>query len=199
MKNEKSESVIISRLIILFSLCCVIYCPGALSDQLSVDTLKQELKNGGYVIYFRHASTTWMGVDKIEWPRERQRLLSEQGIASSKKIGAAFKLLGIPVTEVYASPFARCRDMAEIAFGVVTEKMELLGLLSDDEGTNARRDYLREQLSSAVEDGNRIIISHSSNIREVAGISLGEGDSVVLEPKGGSEFNVLGIIPVADW
>ena len=199
MKNEKPESIFISRLIILCSLCCVIYCPGAISQQLTVDALKQDLRNGGYVVYFRHAATTWMGVDKIEWPREKQRLLSEQGLASSKKIGAAFKQLGIPVTEVYASPFARCRDMAEIAFGFVTEKMELLGLLSEDEGANTRRDYLSEQISSTVENGNRIIISHSSNIREVAGITLGEGDSVVLEPKGDGEFNVLGIIPVTDW
>ncbi|MEO1679603.1 MAG: histidine phosphatase family protein [Pseudomonadota bacterium] len=159
----------------------------------------QALQTGGHVIYFRHAATTWSGVDRIEWPRSRQRLLSERGIAQSRMIGAAFRAQGIPVGEVLASPFARCRDMAEIAFGRVEERMELLGLLSDAEGRAARVAYLRDQLTTEPEAGtNRIIVSHRSNIAEVAGVDLEEGEGVASTPSAGG-FTLLGTARPEDW
>lgn len=107
----------------------------------------EALQAGGHVVYFRHAATTRSGVDRIEWPRSRQRLLSELGIEQSQRIGAAFQRHRIPVGDVLASPFARCRDMAEIAFGRVEERRELLGLLSDSDGRPARVAYLRTKMS----------------------------------------------------
>lgn len=156
------------------------------------------LSRGEAVVYFRHGATTWSGIDRIEWPRERQRLLSDLGIEQSERIGAAFIDRAYPVGEVIASPFARCRDMAEIAFGRVEERMELLGLLSDDAGREARRRYLRDRLSTPTTGGNRIIVSHRSNIAEVAGTLLGEGDAVILRPTGDG-FELLAELTPADW
>ncbi|MEL6467808.1 MAG: histidine phosphatase family protein [Pseudomonadota bacterium] len=145
--------------------------------------LGNALRSGGHVIYFRHGATTWSGIDQIDWPRERQRLLSDLGIQQSEQIGEAFRSVGIPVGEVLASPFARCRDMAEIAFGRVEERMELIGLLSDSAGRPARIRYLRDKLVSPPAAGsNRIIVSHRSNIAEVAGASLAEGEAVITRP-----------------
>ena len=156
------------------------------------------LRAGRAVVYFRHGATTWSGVDRIDWPRERQRLLSDLGIRQSEQIGAAFRAQALPVGEVIASPFARCRDMAEIAFGRVEERMELLGLLSDAEGHAARVEYLRSKLSTPSVGGNRIIVAHRSNIAEVAGVSLGEGDAVVVSPTG-SAFEILAEFAPGDW
>lgn len=145
--------------------------------------LRGDLRRGGHVIYFRHGATTWSGIDQIDWPREQQRLLSDLGVQQSEQIGAAFRTEGIPVGEVLASPFARCRDMAEIAFGHVEERMELIGLLSDRAGRSARIRYLRDKLVSPPAAGtNRIIVSHRSNIAEVAGVSLAEGEAVITRP-----------------
>lgn len=164
------------------------------------DEAVRALLAGELAIYFRHAATTWSGIDRIDWPRERQRLLSEEGIAQSRQIGEAFDVLGAPVGEVLASPFARCRDMAEIAFGRVEERPELLGLLSDSEGRAARVDFLRERLATPTGGaGNRIIVSHRSNISEVAGVSLGEGDAVLIGPLGGGQFERLGTLTPNDW
>jgi phosphohistidine phosphatase SixA len=159
---------------------------------------RELLAAGGAVVYFRHGATTWSGVDNIAWPRERQRLLSELGIEQSKRIGAAFRDNGFPVGEVIASPFARCRDMAEIAFGRVEERMELLGLLSDSDGVADRVDYLRGKLSKPPTGGNRIVIAHRSNISHVAGVSLGEGDAVVMRPTGDG-FERLATLAPSDW
>ena len=157
------------------------------------------LQGGGHVVYFRHGATTRSGVDRIEWPRSRQRLLSKRGIAQSRTVGAAFRRHAIPVGEVIASPFARCRDMAEIAFGRVEERRELLGLLSDREGRAARVAFLRRKVSTPPRPGtNRIVVSHTSNIREVAGVRLREGEAVVLRPEGAG-FAVLGTLMPEAW
>ncbi|MDX8352459.1 histidine phosphatase family protein [Cognatiyoonia sp. IB215182] len=161
--------------------------------------LISELQGGGHVIYFRHAATTWSGIDRIEWPRERQRLLSADGIAQSERIGQAFAQAQIPVGEVIASPFARCRDMAEIAFGRVEERMELLGLLSDDAGRAARVAYLREKLETPPAAGlNRIIVAHRSNIGEVANVSLAEGEAVITRPTSDG-FAIIDQLMPDDW
>ncbi|MFD0860495.1 histidine phosphatase family protein [Roseovarius aquimarinus] len=153
------------------------------SAALARPALREALRRGGHVIYFRHGATTWSGIDHIDWPRERQRLLSDLGIAQSERIGAAFRAANFPVGEVLASPFARCRDMAEIAFGRVEERRELLGLLSDDAGRAGRIAYLRDLLTTPPAEGtNRVIVAHRSNIEEVAGARLAEGEALVTRP-----------------
>lgn len=162
-------------------------------------TLLAALRSGGNAIYFRHAATTWSGVDQIDWPRERQRLLSDLGLRQSRQIGAAFRSLNIPVGEVLASPFARCRDMAEIAFGRVEERRELLGLLSNAEGRRARVAFLRDRLVTPPAEGtNRVLVAHRSNIAAVANASLEEGEAVVLRPEDG-RFAIRGQLMPGDW
>ena len=154
---------------------------------------------GQAVAYFRYAATTWSGIDQIEWPRSRQRLLSELGIEQSRLIGRAFSTHGIPVGDVIANPFARCRDMAKIAFGRVEENMLLLGLPSDRDERQVRPAFLRERLSTPTLDTkNRVIISHRSNIADVAGVELVEGEGVVIRPNTGS-FQVLAQLMPQDW
>ncbi len=161
---------------------------------------REALLAGDLVIYFRHGATTWSGVDQIDWPRDQQRLLSDKGIQQSEMVGEQFRRLQAPVGDVMASPFARCRDMAEIAFGRVDERFELLGLLSDSSGRPARVQFLRDQLSKpTLDQGNRIIIAHRSNIQSVAGSSLAEGEAVLIRPLGNGEFEVLETLMPDDW
>lgn len=163
-------------------------------------TIIPALQGGGHVVYFRHAATQWSGIDRIEWPRERQRLLSDEGVAQAEAIGAAFRSLDIPVGEVWASPFARCADHARISFGRAQEDMRLIGLLSDDEGRAERTAFLRTLISDLPTRGaNRVIVAHRSNISAVAGVALEEGDGVALRPNGAGEFAILGIMKPHEW
>ena len=173
--------------------------PGGARADAGTEAILAELADGGEVVYFRHAATTWSGIDRIEWPRERQRLLSERGIEDSRRIGDAFRARDLPVGEVLASPFARCRDMAELAFGRVEERAELLGLLSDADGREERVRYLRDRMSASPAPGtNRILVSHTSNVAEVAGVRLAEGEAVVVRPDGDG-FEVLGTLMPDEW
>lgn len=159
-----------------------------------------DLENGGYVIYFRHGATTWSGVDQLDWPRHRQRLLSDEGIRQSEQVGEAFAKRGIPLGEILASPFARCADMARIAFDRVEERMELLGLLSDVNGRAERVAYLQDKVLTPPAPGkNRVIISHRSNITAVADVSLAEGEAVVLRPDGQGNFEVITTLMPDEW
>lgn len=184
------------------ALVALLLLPAAWSGALaraSPGEIVAALKGGGHVVYFRHGATTRSGIDRLEWPRERQRLLSKHGIAQSRRIGAAFREHDIPVGEVIASPFARCRDMAEIMFGRVDERMELVGLLSSREGRADRVAFMRLQATTPPAPGrNRIIVAHRSNIGAVADVRLAEGEAVVLKPDGRG-FTVLGTMDPEDW
>jgi phosphohistidine phosphatase SixA len=158
------------------------------------------LRRGGLVVYFRHGATNRSGIDQVDWPRERQRLLSAKGEAQAKAVGEVFRRHELPVGEVLASPFARCRDFAEIAFGKVEEKMELIGLLSDEDRQAERIEYSLGLLSRPVDSGtNRIIVGHSSNIRESTGVNLPEGGAVIVRSDNAEVFRVLGTLLPDDW
>ncbi len=173
--------------------------PLDIATSTSKQALFQELQEGGLVIYFRHGRTNKGGVDRIDWPRHEQRLLSEAGVEQSERIGRAFKKYQFAVGEVLSSPFARCHDMAMIAFGRTEDKMDLLGLLSKGEERAQRVAYSHTLVAQAVPaEQNRIIVGHSSNISESTGRSIAEGDAVVLRPHPqGPE--VLAVLSPEDW
>ncbi|MEL6596022.1 MAG: histidine phosphatase family protein [Pseudomonadota bacterium] len=190
-----------SRRVFLASLLGLAALPAlGIKPSLAMSSLLARMRGGGNVVYFRHGATTWSGIDQIDWPRERQRLLSDEGIRQSQVIGAAFRASGIPVGEVLASPFARCRDMAEIAFGRVEERMELMGLLSNDAGRAERAAFLHALLVGPPTDGtNSIIVSHRSNIETVAGVRLAEGEAVVVNSNGNGAFDVEQTLMPDEW
>lgn len=165
--------------------------------------LIQGLRDGGYVIYFRHAATEAGGVNGTETLGDRgaQRNLSAEGREQSETIGGAFEELDIPVGEVFSSPYFRNTDTAELAFGRAQPADELLGLLSvegDEEERNRR--FLKDQLSAPPgEEGNTVLVSHTSNLEEVGGVTLEEGEAAVYEPLGDGEFELRARLMPGEW
>jgi phosphohistidine phosphatase SixA len=165
--------------------------------------LVARLRQGGMVLFFRHADTRGMPCDRSFRVGDRagQRNISEDGIAQSRRIGAKLRELSIPVARpVLAGPVYRARDTAEHAFGsadaVVTDS-----LLADD-FSGPRLDWVlaehRRLFSEAVPPGtNRVLVGHRTPAIMVAGEAVGgrafpEGSALVIEPLG-SGFRVLGI------
>ena len=164
--------------------------------------LLSALAAGGLVVYFRHGATNKGGVDRIEWPRSRQRLLSAEGEAQARAVGEVFRRHRIGLEDVLASPFARCHDFAHIAFGRVQDDRQLLGLLSQDSERQQRIDHSLALLRKPVPRGaNRVLVGHSSNIQETTGVFLPEGGAVLARPGSGADkgFTVLGEWPPAEW
>lgn len=156
-----------------------------------------ELRNGGFVIYIRHASTVHAAGDeqKEEQGRcETQRNLSDKGRGEAQQIGKTFRALGIPIGAVVASPYCRTKETAALAFGDYEEDPDLgfvMGTNADE--TKRRAQSLRQRLGSLPEKGvNNAIVSHSANLYEAAGVfAKPEGAVYIFKPQGGGRFEML--------
>ena len=80
--------------------------------------LINELKNGGKIIFIRHALAPGGGdpenFDILNC--NTQRNLNEVGREQAKQIGNFFSKEKIPIKEVISSEWCRCKDTAAIAF-----------------------------------------------------------------------------------
>ena len=164
-----------------------------------------ELRKGGFVIFFRHAATDQSGSndeDAVLEKCETQRNLSAGGRTQAEQIGKAFLALGIPVGSVTSSPFCRCKDTAKLAFGRFVVNNELyfaIGASADE--TRRYAQSLRMMLSARpVGSANAIIVSHSANLREAAGIwPKPEGVAYVFRPLPGGRFEVAATFAPEEW
>ena len=163
-----------------------------------------ELKQGGLVIYFRHAATDKSQSDAAaDIERcETQRNLSEEGRAQAESIGKAVKALGIPVGKVFSSPFCRCVDTAKLAFGRAEVDDDLffaVGASKDDVARMTKT--LRGMLSAKPDEGtNTVIVSHTANLREAAGIwPKPEGVAIVFRPLGDDRFEAVAKADSDEW
>ncbi len=202
MTNRLADNAALQRRSVLAAALSAIAWPAVAQQAADPQALLKALQAGGLVVYFRHGATEQGGVDRIEWPRSRQRLLSAAGQAQARAVGQAFRRHGLVAGEVLASPFARCHDFAQIAFGRVVDDRQLLGLLSQDSERRQRIEHSLALLRRSVPAGShRILVGHSSNIQETTGVFLPEGGAVLVRPEPGVEkgFSVLSELKPGDW
>src|SRR5262245_63698286 len=98
----------------------------AASPPLAGTALRDTLRRGGYVLYFRHTSTDFGQNDDGMTSFDdctKQRNLTDKGRAEARAIGAAIARLKIPVGEVLASPYCRTVETAKLIFGRATVSM----------------------------------------------------------------------------
>jgi broad specificity phosphatase PhoE len=160
------------------------------------------LREGGYVVTFRHAATD-SGVDTTEDLSDcsRQRNLDAEGRRQSREIGRAFERLDIAVGRVMASPFCRTRDTARIAFGRVQPSPALLSVEFFASPREGRREGLRRLLKAEPKDGtNTVLFTHGSAILDALGEEPEEGGAVIVEPgRGKRGYAVVANVPVDHW
>ena len=163
--------------------------------------LVRQLREGGYVLYMRHASTDFSQNDAKMTSYEdcaSQRNLLDKGRAEARTVAEHVRRLRIPIAEVLASPFCRTMETARLAFGSAKATQEARGgpVRSEDP---SRYDPLRRVLSSKVEAKNRVVVSHGNPFFAVAGPPyLAEGEIAVVRPEGAG-FKVVGRIRIEDW
>lgn len=165
--------------------------------------LVEALRQGGYVLYLRHAATDFGQNDDAMTDFadcKQQRNLTDAGRAEARAIGAAMKELRIPVGPILASPFCRTRESAELIFGTPTISHAVRGGPGTDD-TGQRYAELRKLLSAPVAKGSNLAISsHGNPFRAVAGTAyLQEGEIAVIEPQGNGQFRTVARITKSDW
>lgn len=164
-----------------------------------------ELRNGGLVIYFRHGSTDLAGAsdEAADMTKcETQRNLSTEGREQATQIGEAFRALEIPVGTVTTSPFCRAKDTGKLAFGRFTVNNDLYYAIGTSADETARiAQSLRRMLSTPpAKSTNAVIVSHTANLREAAGIwPKPEGVAYVFRPLPGGSFEAIAVVLPEDW
>lgn len=164
-----------------------------------------DLRRGGLVLYFRHGLTdvtSGASDEKADLARcDTQRNLSAAGREQSVATGQALRKLGIPVGKVLSSPFCRCKDTAQLAFARYTVDNDLYFAINVGAEERARlADRLRLLSSPPAKGTNTVIVSHTANLREAAGIwPKPEGVAYVFRPLPGNRFEPLAMVLPEDW
>jgi hypothetical protein len=161
------------------------------------------LRQGGYVLYIRHASTDFLQNDAKMKSYEdcaNQRNLTDKGREEARSIAGHVKRLKIPIGSVLASPFCRTVETARLAFGKAEPTPDARGGPARPDDPK-RYEPLRKLLSTAVPPGeNRVIASHGNPFHALAGSPyLNEGEIAVVRPDGDMKFTVVGRIKLEDW
>ncbi len=162
--------------------------------------LVRMLRGGGYLIVFRHGKTDWNQRDNDVLnfaDRSTQRNLSEEGRAELAQVGKAIAALRLPIGEVHASPFWRCRDTAELVFG----RSDTTSALFEKGRTyrRLRRAMLGMRPKKGTDNG---IVTHQDALIPLTTLKqdqLKEGEALIVEPLGDTGFRVVDQLAPADW
>ena len=131
-----------------------------------------------------------------------QRNLSDAGRNQARQLGRAIGRLRIPVGTVLASPYARTRETAELAFGRdrvrVTRDLLNEAFPGTDDEDLARR--LRRLFTTRPPAGqNTVLVSHGFNLQGATGLSVAEGESAVFSPDDAGGPSLVARITAAEW
>ena len=177
------------------------------AEAIKPDQIRSLLKNGGYVIYLRHASTEKDYADQVSATMGNcatQRTLSEKGWQEAELIGSTFKLLGIPVGALYSSEYCRAWQTARLAFGIPIKLAALNFEPAEEytaEQTGAMRDRVAPLLAEKPATGtNTVIVGHDDPFEAATGIyPEPQGVAYVVRPNTKKGFDVIGYIKPDQW
>jgi phosphohistidine phosphatase SixA len=176
---------------------------------LSKTDLVAALQRGGYVILMRHASSPGTVPDAAHSNADNtkmERQLDEQGQASARAIGDAFRRLKIPIGEVLSSPTYRALETVKLAkLGQPTTFPELgqseQGMSADKRGTRAA--WLKAKTAERPPAGtNTLIVTHYPNIAEAfpqEADGLSEGEALILRPDKDDSASLVARVKIDEW
>lgn len=169
---------------------------------LADDDAAALLRRGGIVVAFRHA----LAPGTFDPPGFRlgdcstQRNLSEQGREQARRIGAWFRDRGLKPARVRSSPWCRCVDTAQLAFGAAEPWAALGSPHGASEATGAEHlKLLRAELAAAAGVPGRFDawVTHMFVLSDLAGTNTASGEGLLLVPGADGRAAVRGRIVVA--
>ena len=172
----------------------------SLTSSVKADSQKNlinELKQGGKIIFIRHAYAPGNGdpdnFDKNDC--STQRNLNEQGIEQAKKIGYFFIKNQITSNKIFSSEWCRCKDTANYAF----DKFQTLEALNSfyqakfAKNKDIQIKDLKKFINNIQDNQNLILVTHFVVIAEILGLSSDSGEIIVSD----KNLNVIGRIETA--
>jgi phosphohistidine phosphatase SixA len=173
------------------------------------------LKQGGYVVVFRHVATDDSQKDIYPFDfddMKAQRQLSEKGREMARQIGAAVKKLGIPVGQIYTSRLNRAIETGKLLSGKDARPVDGLtdsgagsaSAMANPAGGNAKAGLaLRELVNAAPKvHTNTFIVTHKTNIADAFGKEAGdvqEGEAFIYRSHGSTPSVFVTRVKPAFW
>ncbi|MCW5665724.1 MAG: histidine phosphatase family protein [Piscinibacter sp.] len=155
--------------------------PGRAADAPN-DAAEAALRRGGVVIAFRHA----LAPGTFDPPGFRlgdcstQRNLNEDGRAQARRIGAWFAARGLVPARVRSSPWCRCVDTAQLAFGAAEPWAALGSPRGASETTNAESLEALRRAVAARREGIEVWVTHMFVLSALVGEGSASGEGLVL-------------------
>jgi broad specificity phosphatase PhoE len=187
--------------------CLSLTC--AYAQTIDVNALVAQMKQGGYVIVFRHGATHRDQADTDPLNHDnvaKQRVLSESGREVAKQVGDAFRTFGIPLGKVYTSRFNRAVETGKLVGGAdVTPTLDITegGLVVSPIENDRRAEAFRSLAAAMPDPGkNTLIVSHKPNIIDAFGkdwFDVKEGEASIFRPDGSGKAVLVYRIQAADW
>lgn len=157
-----------------------------LSPAQADEALWQALQQGGHVLYIRHALTTPGAGDPPGFRLENcatQRNLSEEGRAQARRMGETLRARKVPIGEVRSSPWCRCVETAQLAFGRAQTWTPLSNLHAREENAEKQVRALRPPIAEFQGKDNLVLVAHGSVAVALIGERPAMGEILVLKPQ----------------
>jgi phosphohistidine phosphatase SixA len=172
------------------------------AQTLSGDALVKALRQGGYVIVMRHASSPREVPDKQTANPDNtkpERQLDAEGRTTATAFGRALRDLKIPIGEVLVSPTYRAMETVRLAKLNDPKPQPELGDngQSMQGGTEAQAAWLQKAVTQFPSGKNTILITHLPNIRGAfpqLTPAPADGEAIVFGPRG-----IVARIKIEDW
>jgi phosphohistidine phosphatase SixA len=191
---------------ILVALAMFVPPIGARAQTLSGETLVSALRQGGYVIVMRHASSPRETPDKKVANADNvnlERQLDEIGRTTSTAFGKALRDLKIPIGEVLTSPTYRALETVRLA-QLPSPKLQTElgdGGQSMQAVADAQAAWLQKRVTQGMTGSNVICVTHMPNISRAfpSASGVADGEALVFRPDGKGGTALVGRIKIEEW
>ena len=160
------------------------------------NNLIKELKEGGKLIFIRHAYAPGSGDPQNFnlYDCSTQRNLSKNGREQSKIIGNVFLKNKIDTKNVYSSEWCRCKETASIAFKSYETKKFLNSFYSPQFLKNKSKQV--KEFNDFIKDWdkkqNLIFVTHYVFILEITNYAPSSGEIVIVD----KNFNIVDTVEI---
>jgi len=197
------------RAFVWFSLvACLLLTAGPSAAQtLSGEALVKALRQGGYVIVMRHASSPRQAPDKAAANPDNvkaERQLDQEGRSTATALGQAWRALKTPVGDVLSSPTYRALETVRYAQLGNAKTFPELGDngQSMQGGTAAQAAWLQKQVLQFPKGTNTVILTHLPNLTGAFpqwATGMEDGEAMILGPDGKGGAALVARVKIEEW
>jgi len=205
----------VNRLASIISCWVIFLLMSPQSRAADLDGLVSSLKDGGYVIVFRHGATDDSQKDVYPFKFDdmsAQRQLSEKGRDLARELGAALRKLGVPIGEVYTSRLNRAVESGKLLGGKDVSPVDELtdsgagsaSAMANPDGKNAKAGRaVRDLVNAAPKPGvNNLAVTHKTNVADAFGkefSDIREGEALVYKTSSSGPAALIARVQANEW